>query len=284
MKYIVDHDVHIHTHFSPCSNDSRQTPEAILAAGLAQGFELLALTDHAWDTTVPSNTVTWGSLDRVKAHLPLPQSKSCHMLFGMEADMNYEDILGVSKATLEALDFAVLALNHLHMDKFTVDKSATPDDALTHKRRFIERIHTALSLDLPFYKTTLAHFSDGVLCSDLYGCLQSFTDAEYRDIFTKVRDRGMGVELNLIVASHSTEGLREVLRPFFIAKEVGCKFTLGGDAHWPEEFVGRRQNMERVVELLDLEESDKLPYIREWIDYFKTDPEGKQRPFLGMKL
>ncbi len=41
MRYVLDHDLHIHTHLSPCSADDRQTPAAILAYGLSSGFRLL---------------------------------------------------------------------------------------------------------------------------------------------------------------------------------------------------------------------------------------------------
>ena len=30
MKYIVDHDIHIHSKFSPCSNDARQTIRGLI--------------------------------------------------------------------------------------------------------------------------------------------------------------------------------------------------------------------------------------------------------------
>lgn len=38
MKYIVDHDFHIHSRLSSCSDDPRQTPKRIV--------ELLGLTEE----------------------------------------------------------------------------------------------------------------------------------------------------------------------------------------------------------------------------------------------
>lgn len=253
MRFIPDHDLHIHTKLSPCSNDPRQTPEAILAYGLTAGLKLLNLADHCWPDTPISKLRSWGDL---------PQGRTCHMMLGAEIDMNLHDELSASPAEIESLDFAVIAVNHLHLKRYCVPADF-PDDAQTHKTRFQERLHALLDMDLPFYKTGLAHFSDGLVCqSDHIRCLNLFTDAELRDIFTKVQRRGMGVELNLIPDRFHGSDLDSVLRPFRIAKQLGCKFYMGGDAHHPDDFsIILNRKMNPLIDLLELEEDDKLPYI-----------------------
>ncbi|MBQ7337183.1 MAG: hypothetical protein IJW40_01880 [Clostridia bacterium] len=257
MRFVPDHDLHIHTLLSPCSRDPRQTPEAILAYGITAGMKLLNLADHCWPYTQ----------DKV---LPkpefIPQGKHCFLLHGAEIDMDMNDNLSASISDIEALDFAVIALNHLHLKNYCVPKDF-PEDAETHKKRFQERIHTLLSIDLPFHKTGIAHFSDGLLCSaDHIRCLNLFTDAELIDIFTKIRDRGMGVELNLVPSHFKGSDLDSVLRPFYIAKRLGCKFYMGGDAHHPDSFADiLSKKMNPLIDLLELDESDKLPFIPETI-------------------
>ncbi len=233
--------------------------------GVTTGLKLLNITDHAWDRDVPCDTPgCWPPLSGAMSILPLPQSKQCRMLFGLEADMNYHDVIGLSKAHFEALDFIVIAPDHLNLKTFALNPEVTGNDAESHYKRYKERIHAMLAMDLPFHKTTIAHFSDGIVCdSDPIGCISRFTDAELTDIFTKIRDRGMGVELNLRVDHHSRRNVKEMLRPLFIARDVGCKFTFGGDAHEPEEFIGYRENAEKLVTILGLEEKDKLPFIRD---------------------
>ena len=49
-----------------------------------------------------------------------------------------------------------------------------------------------------------------------------------------------------------------LLRPFFIAKECGCKFYLGSDAHHPDGLDGAKAIFERAVDLLELTEEDKF--------------------------
>ncbi len=53
-----------------------------------------------------------------------------------------------------------------------------------------------------------------------------------------------------------------VLRPFRIAKHMGCKFYLGSDAHHPSAFNNCTDLFERAITLLDLKESDKFNIAR----------------------
>ena len=52
MKFQIDHDMHIHSQLSSCSQDPEQSTEAILAYGERLGMKTLCLTDHYWDETV----------------------------------------------------------------------------------------------------------------------------------------------------------------------------------------------------------------------------------------
>ena len=258
MRYVLDHDLHIHSHLSPCSADDRQTPAAILSYGLTAGLSLLCVTDHLWPNT---------PLSLLRSHQPLPQSKHCRFLFGAEVDMDKTDTLSATKQEIESLDFAILSTDHLNLKGYSIDPTVTPGDALSRKTRYKERLHTMLNMDLPFYKTGLPHFTDSLACNDEpIRFLTLFTDAELTDIFTKVRDRGMGVELNFTPAGYKADDLKEVLRPYFIAKNLGCKFYFASDAHHPEGFhhvFARKMNP--VIDLLDLTEDDKFPFIKEMI-------------------
>jgi histidinol phosphatase-like PHP family hydrolase len=55
--------------------------------------------------------------------------------------------------------------------------------------------------------------------------------------------------------------LETVLHPYRIAKEVGCKFYLGGDAHHPEAFGENLKKFNKIIDLLDLHEKDKWDFI-----------------------
>ena len=257
MRFVPDHDLHIHTKLSPCSRDDRQTPEAILAYGITAGFQLLNLADHCWPATQAA------VLPRPDV---LPQGKKCFLLHGAEVDMDMNDNLSASVEEIESLDFTVIAVNHLHLKNYCVPADF-PQDAETHKKRFQERVHHLLSMDLPFHKIGLAHFTDGLVCTaEHIKCLDLFSENELIDIFTKVKKVGMGVELNMVPGRFTGHDLDSVLRPFRIAKALGCTFYMGGDAHHPDDFAGiLTRKMNPLIDLLGLEESDKMPFVSETI-------------------
>ena len=266
MRYIVDHDLHSHSYISPCSRDDRQTKQAIYAYALASGYKLMALTDHGWDTKVDDKgAVGWvgNNMDRLRENLPLPQSKYCRFLMGCEIDMNRHGVFGLSPEERDRFEFIIASTSHLNLRHFTIDPETVGDDAASRKAYYQKRLHTLLDMeDLPFHKMGLAHFYTGNICNaEPIKCLSLFTENDLRDIFEKVKARGMGVELNFVPRAATAEDLEIVLRPHRVAKDVGCKFYLGGDAHHPERFAERRAEFETIVDLLDLRESDKWEFV-----------------------
>ena len=46
MRYQLDHDLHLHSQLSLCSDDPAQTPEALLRYAQKNGLSTICLTDH----------------------------------------------------------------------------------------------------------------------------------------------------------------------------------------------------------------------------------------------
>jgi len=70
---------------------------------------------------------------------------------------------------------------------------------------------------------------------------------------------GLGIELNMGHGELTDPAKREtVLRPYFIAKEQGCRFYLGSDAHHPSDLDGAMTRFSLMVDALDLTENDKF--------------------------
>ena len=278
MKYIADHDLHIHSYISPCAgHDTRETPEAILAYGMTNGFRLLCLTDHIWDAKGPGKCTLWRGagldLEKERSLLPLPQSPVCRFLFGMEVDMDNEGNIALSEQEYNAFDFLVLAPSHIHM--FPPVPVEGKSIAEIYKEHYIKRIDTYLSKKLPFRKCGLAHFTTTLICKDdPFGVLRIFTDNEYEAIFARIAELGLGVELNFDAeyAIANEEEKKQILRPYHIAKSAGCKFYLGGDLHRPERFKSRKPAFEQAINLLNLTEDDKLPLVKELIP--EDDPNA----------
>lgn len=274
MKFQIDHDLHIHSYISPCAGyDPRQTKEAILTYGLTNHFGLLCVTDHIWDRnveTVERNPWLKRDLDVEKAKeiLPLPQSEKCRFLFGIEVDIDYLGNVGISKAEYDTFDFIIFSPSHLHLEGFARDGAKVGKTAAEYKAFYKERLLQILNMDLPFHKCGLAHFTSCLTCNEgEIAALDRFTDEEFREIFGLAAKRGIGIELNVWgFMTKYTQGEREsILRPYRIAKEMGCKFYLGGDAHVPEEFAPRKEELQILVDALNLTEDDKLPFVKEYI-------------------
>lgn len=272
MKFQIDHDLHIHSYISPCvAHDPRQTKEAILAYGLTNNFGLLCVTDHIWDSKVKSVKGNWWvnlglDFEKAKEILPLPQSEKCRFLFGIEADMDYLGNVGISKEEYDTFDFIILSPSHLHAEGFARDGAKVGKTAAEYKAFYKERLLQILNMDLPFQKCGLAHFTSCLTCEEgEFAAIDRFTDEEFREIFGLAAKRGIGIELNVwgFATKYTHEERESILRPYRIAKEMGCKFYLGGDAHKPEEFMPRKEEWQFLVDTLELTEDDKLPFVKE---------------------
>ena len=84
MRYVIDHDLHIHSSVSPCGGDPKQTPERILQYAADNGLKTICITDHYWDGTVPHpyGTGAGQTTEQIKSVLPLPQKDGIRFLSG----------------------------------------------------------------------------------------------------------------------------------------------------------------------------------------------------------
>ncbi|MBQ7474911.1 MAG: hypothetical protein IJS78_03210 [Clostridia bacterium] len=263
MRFAADHDLHIHSGLSLCSGDPEQNPSGIFRYGLENGFHTLCLTDHMWDPAVPgaSDFGFYESqpYERTRSVLPLPQSDTLRFLFGCETDMDRGCVIGVSPAVAAELDFIIVPTTHLHMNGFTLEGGEGADE---RAKLWISRFDALLDAPLPFEKVGVAHLT----CSLIFGrrtpeVLEKIPLDEYHRLFAKARERGIGVELNFPAPGTDAPDARIMLLPYRIAKEEGCKFYLGSDAHHPEELRRAKANFEAITDLLGLTEDDKIPLL-----------------------
>lgn len=62
--------------------------------------------------------------------------------------------------------------------------------------------------------------------------------------------------------SYSKDEKDIILKPFIIAKEAGCKFYFGSDAHHPETLDAAKGIFEKAIDDLGLDETDKFEIIK----------------------
>lgn len=263
MKYVIDNDLHIHSKISLCSNDPQQTNERILNYAISNGLKTICLTDHFWDEKVKCADLidfyVKQNYEHVKAGKPLPQTDGVKFLFGCETELTKNLILGISPERYDYFDFIIIPTTHFHMKGFTIDNNITsPEDKA---KCWLERLNAVLEMDLPFNKIGLAHLTCCLIDKDRKKYLQTLENIPENDaleVFKKAANKEVGIELNGSDMRFADTEADIVLRLYRLAKNVGCKFYCGSDAHHPREFEGAKKIFERAVDYLNLTEDDKF--------------------------
>ena len=261
MKYVVDHDYHIHSRLSSCSKDENHTPESILQYAKRHGLKKICLTDHFWDETVPGASAWYQKQDyaHICQALPLPTDPDVEFVFGCEIDMDKFLTLGLAPEHFDRFGFVIIPTTHLHMKNFTIDADAT---LAQRADAYVKRLERVLDMELPFHKIGIAHPTCPLMARDQWEdhltVLDSIHDDTFTRLFTKAAQRGVGIELNFLVHDYTQQELPRVLRPYRIAKKCGCKFYLGSDTHRVDEQERGFANLHAMVDALALEEEDKF--------------------------
>ena len=262
MKFTFDHDLHIHSKFSLCSRDEEQSPENILQYAEDYGLSTICLTDHCWDESVPGcdfDAYQVQNYPYICQSKPLPQSKNVRFLFGCETEVNQFLTVGMSRARCDEMDFVIVPITHMHFPGFTIshEDGAT---AQTRAKAWVKRFERVLDSDLPFHKIGMAHLTCALIAREretYLETLRSIPSADMEKLFKKAATLGAGIELNANDMAFSDDETDVVLRPYHIAKDCGCKFYCGSDAHRPKDFA-KVENFARAIDLLGLDETDKF--------------------------
>ena len=265
MKFKIDHDYHIHSQLSACSGDPEQTTQRLLQYAKDNGLSRICLTDHYWDSDVNGATAWYRpqNFEHISQALPLPQESGVDFLFGCETDMNMQMTLGVPPSRFDDFDFIIIPTTHLHMIGFTIPEEYK-DSCEKRAKVWVERLEAVLNMTLPFHKIGLAHLACPLIWTksreDYLATLDMIPSEDMERLFSKAAQVGCGIELNQSDMKFADNEADTVLRMFRIAKDCGCKFYLGSDAHHPRAFSETKDIFERAVTLLDLSENDKFSF------------------------
>ncbi len=261
MRYICDHDLHIHSRLSLCSNDPEQTTQRILEYAEKNNLKTVCVTDHFWDGAVEGASEWYAiqNFEHISESKPLPKSDKVKFLFGCETEMDKNMNLAISKECFEKFDFVVIPTTHFHMIGLTIgEEIKTPEQ----KAEFwLKKLNALLDKDLPFHKIGIAHLTCGLIASDRQEYLKTLSllsEEKLKAVFSRAAQKGVGIEINSGDTVFEPEEADIVLRPYRIAKECGCKFYHGCDAHHPKELDAAKEAFERLIDLLELAEDDKF--------------------------
>ena len=264
MKYTIDNDLHIHTHLSVCSNDSKQTPANILQVAKSRKLKTICVTDHYWDDLVECNTkYNWWYRKQNFAHisqsLPLPQDEKIRFLFGCETDLDSSYRVGLPRERWDDFDFIIVSTTHFHHMIGEEWESPSNQDLAN---LWVKRFEAVLNADLPFKKVGIAHLACGLIQmdsrEDCLCVLDLIPEADLQRLFQKAAKLGVGIELNYDDIKCKDAEVKTVYRMFRIAKDCGCKFYLGSDAHSLASFQKVDATFSRAINILGLQEKDKF--------------------------
>ena len=256
----ITQDLHIHTNLSVCAKPAA-TFDMYVETARSQGITTLGFADHLWDDTYEQVCPGFYRKQNVERVLSLKDTirpvEGLNILLGCEAEYDPRNHgVALSPENAEKFDFVIVPTSHTHM----VMPKDLYEPIEKHKQFMLDAWHDVLNCEVTKYVTAMAHPFQPVCCP--YGwepMIDYITDDEYRYAFDMAAQKGVAVEINLSGLRWKTNEnieLSPLIRMFRIAKECGCKFTFGSDAHNEGAHEGYMRAAEHVSSLLGLCEND----------------------------
>ena len=267
----IRQDIHIHTYHSACAV-REATPQVYIDSAQKRGLELIGFADHMWDNghgysiaSYERHQGNFANLIKIKEDLAgctIPDG--LRVLVGCETDFVADSTLGISREIAAQLDFVLAPQAHTHFPEvcpspYREDRIACGKFSLEAFRRLMRHPDADLITAVPHPMGT-HYVGDGD--TDI---IAAMSDAEFREVFSMAAEKEIGIEINSTIVmlackstdtdAHSLEAIKnlEYYRMFSIAREVGCRFTFGSDAHSLEmaEDFWYAQNMADALGLTD---------------------------------
>ena len=122
MRYVYDHDYHIHSSLSTCSNDEEQSAARILKYALDNSLKQICVTDHFWDKSIDCASDWYKPQDfnHISKILPLPKADGVNFMFGAETEMDKDFTVGITEKAMDKLDFIIVPTTHLNNAGFGI--------------------------------------------------------------------------------------------------------------------------------------------------------------------
>jgi len=257
------HDLHLHTGLSPCSGDPSGTPELYAPIAAKNGVELIGIADHMWDARVKHpGEIGWYktlTFERQLAHMSECErvQHGVKIIYGVEAEL-FSGVLGLHESSAALLDFVSVAHSHFHQGPH-----ALPDGYRSHEGVAFYMMKTFDEMIAhPLTQITAHPFEPCILDvgEDLLKIYQLVGRDRFVKSLEKARDKGISIEINTSLNEpYGTEVYEKTYMWMWqLAKEVGCLFHFGTDAHTAGRF----------------EERSRPEVYKEYIDRLGLKPEN----------
>jgi HisJ family histidinol phosphate phosphatase len=257
----LDHDLHMHTNLSACCRDKvNHTPENILSLADDMGLDTIGFSDHVWTNPALSPSPWYLPQDENQI-LELQKrlskiSTSVRVLVGCEADMIAPGKFGITREFAQGLDYVLLSCSHFHMTDFVQQpKDDTARAIAEHLLAFFAsgvKSRLASAIAHPFLPIGRFDQLDNVI--------GSISDSELQDAFGSAAEHGVAIEITTHFLPSKKDrnfSIETPVRLLSVAKQAGCKFTLGTDAHCPYE-QKRLPELAPLIKAIRVTEKDML--------------------------
>ena len=268
----IEHDIHIHTTLSLCAHDGTAKLDAYLELAKKQGIKKLGFADHMWDAAIPGASEGFYKPQDFAHVSQLRQeirdkdgTDGIKLYFGCEAEYDpWRKDIALTEEVAQQFDFILVPNSHTHM--MMPKEYYEPKER--HAQFMLDAFRDIVSSPLAKYVTSMAHPFSAVCCPyDRRVLYDLITPAQYREVFCMAKEANIAIELN--TSGYPIDNLAHIMdepsiRMFDLAKECGCKFTFGSDAHsaapgkqhdhWAVAYV--------LAQLLNLQEDDLADFVR----------------------
>ena len=242
------HDLHCHTNLSSCAGKD-STLKVMLESLKNAGVTVAGIANHIWDSAVPGASSWYAPQDvphvlKIKEEynaLSESERNGIKVYFGCETEYVGQGRVSLKKESAQLFDYVLVSAHHFHMKNFVRPLELEETSAICRlmKARFLEccNIGFVFGIVHPFMVLGYPGRIDEIL--------KNFSDADFKEVFEYAAKKDKSVELNICMLYQETEknasGFpEEYSRMYSIARECGCKFHLGSDAHAPDRATAER--------------------------------------------
>lgn len=259
----ITHDFHIHTDLSICANETA-TLENYLKIAKEIGLTKLGIANHFWDSKIEGRldfykTQDFEHISKLKPEIEKANSDELKVYFGGEAeyDFKHHDV-SVTEEVAEKLDFLLVPNSHTHA---TMPKEFY-EPYQKHVDYMLQAYEDIINSKVSKYITAVAHPFCAVCCPyDREILLNMISDDTFKRLFDKTANKGIAFELNVDYMEKFKKTEEEIrcgahMRMFRLAKECGCKFIFGSDAHSTKEHESYKKLTQIFADELELKEEN----------------------------
>ena len=254
-------DLHVHTNKSLCA-PRETTPATYIPYCEEEGIRLIGITDHVYPEDMLAeygypNDHRVDRLLELRATLSEAEARS-NIRFLLGCEIDYFDCVGHPYILPEesvGFDYVLLAASHIlnYPQMYTAYDLTSPD---VLRKLTIERFVAACQLNYPV-PMGICHPLYPICSPYQAEIIDGISDETLRELFCMAAERGISIEIHSCLyrndTPHNEYGLSDhYLRILAAARDCGCKFHMGSDAHAAAAFRASHDKLRKAAELLGL--------------------------------